>query len=155
MILPIIVRRCLFGPGAERPFAPGRALELEASGAAGERSRCHTPWQSVIAARLKRLPRRRIGDRQVAVAAGFRCRLLGLAGLEREMAGEGLLIPRCAAVHTVGMRFELDLVFLDRRGQPLATVHAVPPRRFVWRRGASAVLEIPSRRGGESAAPTA
>lgn len=109
----------------------------------------------MIAARLRRLPRRQVGGRQVAVATGFRGRLLGLAGLPREAAGEGLLIPRCAGVHTIGMRFELDLVFLDRRGGTVATVRAVPPRRFVWRRGASAVLEIPSGQGGESAGPSA
>ena len=35
-------------------------------------------------------------------------------------AGAGLLIPRCSSVHTFGMRFALDLVFLDSRRRPLA-----------------------------------
>jgi uncharacterized membrane protein (UPF0127 family) len=83
----------------------------------------------------------------VPVAAGFRARLLGLAGLELEEAGPGLLIPRCAGVHTCGMRFALDLVFLDGRGRPLAVRQGVPPRRMAWRRGADAVLELPSGEG--------
>jgi uncharacterized protein len=106
----------------------------------------------VIAPRLHRLPRRRIRGRAVPVAVGFRARLLGLAGLRRERAGPGLLLPRCAAVHTFGMRFELDLVFLDRRQRPLAIRLGVPPRRLAWHRGADAVLEIPSPQGGEFAA---
>lgn len=87
--------------------------------------------------------------REVAVAIGPRARLLGLAGLTREQAGAGLLIPRCTGVHTFWMRFELDLVFLDRDGAPLARRLGVPPRSLAWRRGAAAVLELPSPLGGE------
>jgi hypothetical protein len=106
-----------------------------------------------VAKRLRTLPRKRILGREVRVAAGFRARLLGLAWLDREMAGAGLLLPRCAGVHTFGMRFALDLVFLDPSGAPLAVRRNLPPRRFAWCRGAAAVLELPSREGGESAAP--
>jgi uncharacterized protein len=109
-------------------------------------------WPSMTATRLHALPRRRVGDLAVPVALGFRSRLLGLAGLRLEEAGPGLLVPRCASVHTFGMRFELDLVFLDHDGRPLATRVRVPPRRLAWHRGADAVLEIPSP-GGEFAAP--
>ncbi len=99
--------------------------------------------------RFERLPHRTVHGYLVPVATGFRSRLLGLAGLTREQAGAGLLIPRCASVHTFGMRFSLDLVFLDAAGNELATHLAVPPRRLVWKRGATAVLEIPSPEGGE------
>ena len=105
------------------------------------------------AARLRRLPRRRLQGRSVAVASGFRSRLLGLAFLDRERAGAGLLIPRCAAVHTFGMRFALDLHFLDRAGKPLRTVLGVPPPRLVRGRGAAAVLEVPAPQGGEFSRP--
>lgn len=87
------------------------------------------------------------------VAEGFRVRMRGLAWRDRSDAGPGLLIPRCASVHTFGMRFELDLFFLDGAGRVIALRLRVPPRRVVWRRGASAVLEVPSPEGGESAAP--
>jgi uncharacterized membrane protein (UPF0127 family) len=93
--------------------------------------------------RFKELPRRRVEGFVVPVAETFHSRLLGLAGLSHEQAGAGLLIPRCASVHTFGMRFDLDLVFLDRRGEPLAVCRRVAPCRLVWERGASAVLEIP------------
>ncbi len=93
--------------------------------------------------RFERLPRRLVCDREVPVATGLRARTLGLALLDRRDAGPGLLIPRCAAVHTFGMRFALDVHFLDADGILLGTRLAVPPRRFVARRGAAAVLEVP------------
>lgn len=101
--------------------------------------------------RFAALPRREVRGHLVPVATSFRSRLLGLAGLTREQAGAGLLIPRCASVHTFAMRFALDLVFLDGEGRELAVHLGVPPRRLLWRRGAAAVLEIPSP-GGESLA---
>ena len=94
--------------------------------------------------RLRRLPRAAVLGREVAVAAGLRARLLGLAHLDRERAGAGLLIPRCAGVHTFGMRFALDLVFLDRRGAAISVRHSVQPRRLVREPGAAAVLELPA-----------
>ena len=42
------------------------------------------------------------------------------------------------------MRFPIDVVFLDARGRVIDTLSAVPPRRFVRRRGARAVLERPA-----------
>jgi uncharacterized membrane protein (UPF0127 family) len=99
--------------------------------------------------RFQSLPRRQARGRTVPVATTFRSRLFGLAGLTREQAGSGLLIPRCASIHTFAMRFDLDLLFLDGDERELAVHRAVPPRRLVWERGAAAVLEIPSAEGGE------
>ena len=107
-----------------------------------------------IAPRLDRLPRRVVLGREVPVAVDFRARLLGLSFLRPEGAGAGLLIPRCASVHTFGMRFALDLVFLDERGVPLAVHRRVEPRRVVSHRGAAAILETPARQGGEFAGPS-
>lgn len=84
------------------------------------------------------------------VATSFRTRFRGLAWRERADAGSGLLIPRCSSVHTLGMRFELDLYFLDAEGQVIAVRRRVPPRRVFWHRGSSAILEIPSPPRGES-----
>jgi len=88
--------------------------------------------------------------RSVPVAKGFRTRLRGLSRRDRAEAGPGLLIPGCSSVHTFGMRFALDLYFLDREGQVISVRRSVPPRRLVWQRGAVAVLEIPATQGGEN-----
>ena len=90
---------------------------------------------------------------EVPVAQGPLPRALGLAFLERRQAGEGLLIPRCRSVHTFGMRFCLDLAFLDGALRIVALRLSVPPRRLAWCRGAAAVLELPA--GGEARLPGA
>ncbi len=105
------------------------------------------------ASSLEALPVVPVCGLRVPVACGWRARLLGLSFLEAAQAGPGLLIPRCGSVHTCGMRFELDLVFLDRQLRPLAVHRRVPPRRLLWHRGAAAVLEVPAAEGGEFAAP--
>jgi uncharacterized protein len=61
-------------------------------------------------------------------------RLVGLAGLPALDQGYGLLIPRCRSVHTFGMRFALDVLFVVRCGGGFEVVEcrsAVPPRRIV------------------------
>lgn len=78
------------------------------------------------------------------MASTRRSRLLGLARLDRDAAGTGLLIPGCRSVHTFGMRFGLDLVFLDDAMEPVAVRRAVPPRRIALERRARAVLELPA-----------
>jgi uncharacterized protein len=82
------------------------------------------------------------------VALSRRARLLGLALLDRRAAGAGLLLPGCRSVHTFGMRFPLDVVFLDRSLRSVSVRRAVPSRRVAFELGAQAVLELPA---GESA----
>ena len=79
------------------------------------------------------------------VAASPRARLLGLALLDRRAAGAGLLIPGCRSVHTFGMRFRLDLVFLGAGLVPVSSRRGVPPGRIAFERRAQAVLELPAR----------
>lgn len=60
-------------------------------------------------------------------------RARGLLGRRALPAGHGLLITPCGAVHTLGMRLALDLVFLDAGWRVVRTVAAVPPWRLaVW-----------------------
>jgi uncharacterized membrane protein (UPF0127 family) len=100
--------------------------------------------KAILARRLSRLPTVELVGRRVRVAATRRSRLLGLALLDREAAGAGLLIPGCRSVHTFGMRFGLDLVFLDEAMVPVSVRRRVPPRRIAQERGAWAVLELPA-----------
>jgi uncharacterized membrane protein (UPF0127 family) len=94
--------------------------------------------------RLRRLPRRTIAGVEYPVATTRCSRLLGLALLGRMRAGPGLLIPRCRSVHTFGMRFALDVDFLDASGTPISRRERVPPRRVLREPGADAVLERPA-----------
>ena len=80
---------------------------------------------------------------EVLVARSWGTRLLGLA-LRREAPAHALLIPRCRSVHTFGMRFALDLIWLDARGRVIRVDRDVPPGRFRGCRRAAAVLEAPA-----------
>ena len=68
-------------------------------------------------------------------------RLLGLALLDPIPSDHALLIPGCRSVHTFGMRFALDVAFLDESGRVLRLEREVPPRRLLMCRRAFAVLE--------------
>jgi uncharacterized membrane protein (UPF0127 family) len=94
--------------------------------------------------RFRRLERAELLGFDVPVAATTLSRLLGLTLIGREHAGAGLLIPRCRSVHTLGMRFPLDLVFLDGGGRVIELHRGVPPGRFIGCAAAMAVLELPS-----------
>jgi uncharacterized protein len=97
-----------------------------------------------LARRLRRLPVRIVLGYEVVVADSHLSRLMGLALLARERAPRGLLLPGCRAVHTIGMRFAIDVVFLDAEGRALRVDPALPPGRFVAEHRARAVLELPS-----------
>jgi uncharacterized membrane protein (UPF0127 family) len=47
------------------------------------------------------------------VAEAFMARLAGLSGLADLPPGRALLLPRCRSVHTVGMRFPIDVAFVS------------------------------------------
>ena len=95
------------------------------------------------------LPRRLRSLDPVAGPRGLRihrvdgpwARLLGLAGLSHLPAGRGLLLERTRSVHTFGMRFALDLVWL-RAGRVMRIDLCVPPRRLRGCRAADGVLEL-------------
>jgi uncharacterized protein len=82
------------------------------------------------------------GGLTVHVAAGPFARLRGLASLD-ELPGEhGLLLPRTRSVHTLGMRFALDLVLLGRDGAVVEIERGVGPRRHAMVRSARSVVEV-------------
>jgi hypothetical protein len=85
----------------------------------------------------------------VVVAASFVARLAGLTGLRTLPAGVALAFPRCRSVHTFGMRFALDLVWLDGHGAVVRVDRGVPPGRLRWCRAARSVVELGSARDHE------
>jgi len=78
----------------------------------------------------------------VEIAATFWRRAVGLLGRRVLPPGRGLWLVPCAAVHTFGMRFSLDLVFLDRELRVVRVVRNVPAGRLARGGGAHSVLEI-------------
>jgi uncharacterized membrane protein (UPF0127 family) len=99
--------------------------------------------------RLRRLPRARLSLSQLA-GCDVRCardplaRLFGLAGLRTLPPATGLLLPGTRSIHTCGMRFALDLVWLDGSGRVVHIDRGVRPWRIRSCREARAVVEVPS-----------
>ena len=71
------------------------------------------------------------------VARGFRGRTVGLLGRDRDSVTGALVFRPCRQVHTLGMRFPIDVAFCDRDGIVLRTSTVAPWRvtRVVWRSG--------------------
>lgn len=69
-------------------------------------------------------------------------RLTGLLNRENLNEGEGLLINRCSQVHTMFMRFAIDVVFFDITGRVLKICTLKPFRLspVIWK--AKSVLEL-------------
>lgn len=71
-------------------------------------------------------------------------RMRGLIGRPPLRAGNALLITPCSSVHTFGMQYPLDLVFLNARGRAVKLVSNLRPRRIAGCLGAKHVLEMPA-----------
>ncbi len=83
----------------------------------------------------------------LAVAQTHWSRLRGLLGVSAGDFGNGsgLWIRPCRGVHTLAMRFPIDVVYLDRAGQVVHLEHNLQPWRFSpVRMQAASVLELPS-----------
>ena len=75
------------------------------------------------------------------IADNLWARFWGLLGRRRIGVDEGLLIEPCSSVHTLFMRFTIDVVFLDRDRRVLK-VATVRPFRAALARGSKSVLEL-------------
>lgn len=69
-------------------------------------------------------------------------RMRGLLGRSPLQPQQGLLITPCAAVHTIGMRYPIDLIFLGQDWRIQKLVPALPPFRIAWAWGAHQVIEL-------------
>jgi len=70
-------------------------------------------------------------------------RMVGLLNRRKLSQGEGLLLDRCYGVHTFGMRFPIDVLFLDKDLHVIRAVNALPPYRLSIVKKAVYVLELP------------
>lgn len=75
-------------------------------------------------------------------AESFFSRLAGLLARPALACEEALYLSPCSSVHTWFMRYDIDVVFLDRSGRVLKVVADVVPWRMLGCRRAHAVLEL-------------
>lgn len=80
-----------------------------------------------------------------ALAAETLCgRLIGLIGRRNLPAGSALIIPGCNQVHTFGMRFPIDVLFLNADNVILAAEPLRPWKISKRHPGASKAIEFPA-----------
>jgi hypothetical protein len=79
---------------------------------------------------------------QVEIAATRRSRRRGLLGRDHLDESSAMLLAPCSSVHTVGMRFPIDVVFVDRQGYAVKVVRNLRPWRIALSLGGRAVIEM-------------
>ena len=79
---------------------------------------------------------------QVEIAATRSTRRRGLLGRDRLDEASAMLLAPCTAVHTAGMRFPIDVVFVDRQGYAVKVVPNLRPWRIALSAGGRAVVEM-------------
>lgn len=81
---------------------------------------------------------------RIVLADTWFARLRGYLFRRAPDRGEGLFIVPCRAVHMYGMRFALDVAFLDSTGRVVAIYPALRPRgRTAFHRSAVYAIELP------------
>ena len=85
-----------------------------------------------------------LGNR-VQVASSFWTRAKGLLGRRRLAPGEGLLLYPCRGIHSYGMRFDFDAIYLNRDYEVIHIIERMRPnRRGPMLKDAYAILELPA-----------
>lgn len=85
------------------------------------------------------------GDVSVRIADTFLQRAIGLLLTKQLDKKQALLIKPCSDVHTLFMRFSIDVLFLSKDNQVLGIKENVRPFRFVFGpKKTFAVLEMAS-----------
>ena len=81
----------------------------------------------------------------VFVAAGIFARIKGLIGRKSLPQGDALLLDPCNGIHTFGMRFPIDVLFLDRNNVVVAIRKDLVPNRITpLFLAAKSTLELPA-----------
>src|ERR1700721_2183481 len=77
------------------------------------------------------------------IADTSKTRKTGLLKHQRLESGEGLWITPCEGVHTVGMKFPIDVLFLDKKRKVVKIRAAMPRWRMAACFSAHSVLGLP------------
>jgi len=101
-------------------------------------------YKSLLKVKVQNLTRGVVLACEVEVADTSRKRRKGLLGRTSLSEGEGLWITPCEAIHTIGMKFPIDVLFLGRDRKVIKLKEAVPPGRIAVCLRAHSVLELPA-----------
>lgn len=94
--------------------------------------------------RVRNLTKSTVPVYTLRMANTFWSRLKGLLGTNSLPAGQGLLITPCNSIHMFGMRYAIDVAFLDGDLRVLKISHSLPPGTTASCRGSAHALELPA-----------
>jgi uncharacterized membrane protein (UPF0127 family) len=80
-------------------------------------------------------------DRCEIAATPFK-RMRGLLGRSELEPGQGMLFRPAGSIHTLFMRFPIDVVFCDRELHVVGVERELRPWRMAGRRGTKVVIEL-------------
>ena len=83
------------------------------------------------------------------VPSGARERTRGLLGRRGLADGEGMWFPKCRLIHTFGMKFPIDLVYLTKDNEVCKVVEGMRPGRLSACLAADSVIELKSGAANE------
>lgn len=78
------------------------------------------------------------------VANNFLTRLKGLLGTKQLGIGTCLVIRPCNSIHTFGMNYDIDVLFVDSCDNVIKVINNMPPSRYSLCRKSSYVVELPA-----------
>jgi uncharacterized membrane protein (UPF0127 family) len=81
---------------------------------------------------------------ELELAANPLRRMVGLLGRRSLPEGGAMRFQPAGSIHTLFMRFPIDVLFLDADECVVKRVHNLKPWRFAAARGAKYVVELPS-----------
>lgn len=78
------------------------------------------------------------------LADNFLSRFKGLLGTKQLETGKGLVIRPCSSIHTVGMNYDIDVLFVDSEDNIIKVIRNMPASKFSLCRKSSYVVELPA-----------
>ncbi len=79
---------------------------------------------------------------EISMADTFLSRLKGLLGTAELAENQGLLLCNCNSVHMIGMRYALDIIYLDKNRVILKIVENLKPWQVSYCLSAKDALEV-------------
>ena len=93
---------------------------------------------------IKNISQNKIILNNTHLAETFFARLKGLLGTRQLEAGKGLIIRPCNSIHTVGMNYAIDVLFINKQDCIVKIESNLAAGKFSVCRDSSYVVELPS-----------
>ena len=103
------------------------------------------PWETATTVRLKAERNGAAVAQRAHIARSWHQRMVGLLAHDKLPPDEAMIFPGCSSIHTIGMRFPIDVIFVNREWRIVSLQEGLGAGRLVLPvRGAWGVVETAS-----------